>query len=498
VGGVLVAARDATARRRAEQELRESSERFRGLFDNAAVGMAVLDGLRIRAVNPAVTAMLGYTPDELVGQECMAVTHPDDHAAELPALREVLAGVRHHVWLSKRYIRKDGSVCFADLWFQAVRYGGPHPESVAVIIDRTEQRKVEAQFRQSQKMEALGQLAGGVAHDFNNLLTIIVGNLEMIRLPEGDPNRVLVEAVAAAAARAGTLTRKLLGFARRQPVTAKPVDLAQVVADTASVLSRTIDPRVRVETAVAPRLPQVTADPGAVQQALLNLCLNARDAMPAGGTLTISAEVTAVSDKKGRFVRLSVTDTGTGMTPEIKARVFEPFFTTKPEGQGTGLGLPMVDQTARQFGGWVECESAVGVGTRFDLYLPATEPNGAGPVLVMDDDDTVRAVAVAVLESAGYSVSEAADAAAGLARAAESRPAVIVLDLNLPDRRGAELLAAVRAGAPGVPLVLLSGDVLPGDELPAGVTAAVPKPFARDELLSAVRSATRPVNGQTG
>ncbi|MFO0850032.1 MAG: PAS domain S-box protein [Gemmataceae bacterium] len=491
VGGVLVVAQDVTERRRTDRVAREAEELYHGLFQNAAVGMAVLDGLRIISANPALCAMLGYTPAELIGQECVAITHPEDHATELPALREVLAGVRPHVRLAKRYVRKDGSVCWADLWFQAVRdTGGPHPQTVAIVVDRTEQRRLEEQFRQSQKMEALGQLAGGVAHDFNNLLTVIHGTLEMIALPADDPNRSLMDAVAAAAARAGTLTRKLLEFARRQPAAVRPVDLARVIADTTAVLARTLDPRIRLDARVAADLPPVTADPGTVQQALLNLCLNARDAMPDGGTLTVAAEL--CDDPPGghreRYVRLTVADTGTGMPPEVKARIFEPFYTTKPVGQGTGLGLPMVDRTVRQFGGWVECESAPGEGTRFDLYLPAA-PSPADTVLVVEDDDTVRAVAVAVLQGAGLQVTEAADATAAGAALARNRPAAIVLDLNLPDRQGADLLAAVRAAAAGVPIVVLSGELIEGDAPPPGAVAAVPKPFNKSQLLSAVRRA---------
>ncbi len=292
-------------------------------------------------------------------------------------------------------------------------------------------------------MEAVGQLAGGIAHDFNNLLTVILGRLDLIAVPTGDANARHVETATRAAARAAELTAQLLGFARRRPIRLLPVDPRAVLTGMADILHRTIDPRIQVRVEADDDAPAALADAGALEQILLNLCLNARDVMPEGGTLTLSAARARVlpggagwcaEARPGDFVRIGVADTGGGMSDDVKARIFEPFFTTKPPGKGTGLGLAMVYGILTQHAGWVTCESAPGRGTRFDLYFPegvappAPAPSAAPvfalAVLVVDDEPGIRAFTRAVLERDGCAVDEADTTAAGLdrVRAAPVRP----------------------------------------------------------------------------
>jgi CheY-like chemotaxis protein len=358
-------------------------------------------------------------------------------------------------------------------------------------------------------MEAVGRLAGGIAHDFNNLLTVVLGNLELVRCGAAEAEAAeLLRATERAARHAADLTKQMLGFARRQPLRTAPVELNGLVRDALDLLRRSIDPRITVRFSPDPNLRPVAADPGQVQQIVMNLCLNARDAMPDGGTLSVeTADADAPGTDGRHFVRLSVSDTGAGMTDEVRAKVFDPFFTTKGIGQGTGLGLAVVYGVAKAHGGLVEVTSAPGAGSRFDVYLPrgaASEdrapdrapaahdfPRGNGEtVLVADDEAAVCDLARAALEMAGYRVLVAADGAAAVDQFQKANGAVklAVLDASMPKLTGRQVFEALRQLDPGVKVLFASGYYVggPSADDPPG-TRRLNKPYVPSELAATVQ-----------
>jgi PAS domain S-box-containing protein len=536
--------RDVTDRKRAEDDLRRSEELFRGIFQGTAAGVSLTDPAgRFVSVNPAFAAMLGRSADELRQLTPKDVTHPDDWAVQEPLFAEVLAGTRDRLFFPKRYVRPDGAVVYAELSLAAVRGAdGGYEYGLGVSLDVTERQRLEEQLRQSQKMEAVGQMAGGVAHDFNNLLTGLIGNLALVDFPAGDPNRPLVAAAEQAAARAADLTRKLLGFARRNQLVIGPVAPAAAFDEVAGLLRRTLDPRIEIGTAVATGCGPVLADPTLLNQAVLNLCLNARDAMAEGGTLTLSATPVEVTEgdaagrpdaRPGHFIRVSVADTGSGMTDAVRARAFEPFYTTKGVGKGTGLGLPMVHGIVKQHQGWVECATAPGTGTRIDLYLPpapaaATQPwvppravpeNNGGrlsslapwpagrglaadtpppvaalkdrTILLVDDEAMIRALGRAVLERSGFRVLTAEDGAEAVEVFDRERANVdlVIMDVTMPRMSGRDAYRELVRLDPEARVLFSTG--YSAEELAEldGAVGLLNKPYRPDELLAAVAEA---------
>jgi PAS domain S-box-containing protein len=372
---------------------------------------------------------------------------------------------------------------------------------------QTELEQAREALRQSQKMEAMGQLTGGVAHDFNNLLTPIVGSLDRLqRKGVGDGrDRRLIDGAMQSAERATTLVQRLLAFARRQPLQAMAVNVGALVQGMAELVASTSGPRVRVELDIAPDLPPALADANQLEMAILNLAVNARDAMPDGGTLTVTAEVDTVGPdhrsklKPGRYVRLSVTDTGTGMSPEVLARAIEPFFSTKGIGKGTGLGLSMVHGLAAQLGGALTIASQPGLGTNVELWLPASEQAashrehanspaataGAGTVLLVDDEALVRASTADMLADLGYAVIEAGSAEEALRLVREGlAPDLLVTDHLMPGMTGIELAREVRRSRHGTPVLIVSGYAET-----EGIAPDLPrltKPFRQADLAASV------------
>ena len=521
--------RDISGRKRAEEALRQSEELFRGIFENAAAGVTLTDALgRFVAVNPAFAALLGRSPDELVGRSPGDFTDPADWADQWPVHQDMLSGARDNYQYRKRYVRADGSEVWTELSVAAVRdQNGAFLYGLGVTVDLTDRLRLEEHLRQAQRMESVGQLAGGIAHDFNNLLTGVLGNLALIDLPAGDPNRARVATAERAANRAAELTRKLLGFARKNQLMVAAVRVEDVVTEVVDILRHTFDPRIEIAVELNDR-DRVSADATLLNQALMNLCLNARDAMPEGGRLSIRTETVTVATeaaatnpdaRPGSFVRLTVEDTGSGMPAEVRARVFEPFFTTKPVGHGTGLGLAMVHGIVRQHHGWLACDSAPGRGTRFEVYLPvagppaggsvgvrrvATErrlpadttmppPGGAGShtILLVDDEELIRELGRSVLESAGYRVLEAGDGADAIEvfRREHEGITLVVLDLMMPRVSGRDTFHAMTAIAPDVRVLFSSGYSTDDLSDVTGSLGMLAKPYRPNELLAAVRSA---------
>jgi PAS domain S-box-containing protein len=401
--------------------------------------------------------------------------------------------------------------------------------AVAAVMDVTEQRRVEVQLQHAQKLEAVGKLAGGVAHDFNNLLTVITGNLELVRetvrdaLPPGDPTHADLDEIGRAAERARTLVRQLLAFSRKQPLRPHAVDMGVLVSDSARLLRRLLGAEIQLAVHVTDGPTTVLADPSQLDQVVMNLAVNARDAMRtaahghdgAGGTLEMWVEPAALAPDEARawgdlapgpYVRLVVRDSGHGMDPDTQAHAFEPFFTTKPAGAGTGLGLATVHGIVRQAGGAVRLDSAPGQGTRVTVLLPAAEPAaaaaasvgtrerrtvaaGRGGVLLVEDENAVRAIARRMLERGGYEVFEARHGRDALLlwRAYRDSIAVVVSDLRMPEMGGRELVAALHADAPELPVVFTSGYTDDGAvDSPGAHQAFVAKPFTSDGLLDAI------------
>jgi PAS domain S-box-containing protein len=419
--------------------------------------------------NPAAERLFGFTEAEVLGKhpfEVIVLPQSQPQVADIFA--RLAAGDMNAHDLAEN-VTRDGRIIVCE-WFNTplVDSAGQVVGCLSLAADITEKRSLEQQLRQSQKMEAVGQLAGGVAHDFNNLLTIISGSSELLllKMPAGDPSRSLVEEIHRAGERSASLTRQLLVFSRKQVIQPRVLDLDAVVVDAEKLLRRVLGEDVRLETALRPLSGKVKADSGQLEQVLMNLAVNARDAMPTGGRLTIETAEAELSEdyarlhsgvRPGPYILLAVSDTGTGMTAEVKARIFEPFFTTKEAGKGTGLGLAVVHGIVKEAGGHVGVYSEVGRGTTFKVYLPrVNEPTRAGKspsdiqparggtetILLVEDEDGVRALSRHVLQGYGYKVLEAADGNEALRIASRQGPIqLLVTDVVMPGGLGGRHLA---------------------------------------------------------
>ena len=472
------------------------------------------DGL-YRSVNPAWTDAFGFTPTELIGMRFDTLVHPADVAAVQDCLARLIKGVVIRDF-DLRLRAKDGA--YRSYNWHCMPEDG---EIYAAGRDVTERKLLEEQLRQSQKMEAVGQLTGGLAHDFNNLLTGIIGGLELIqtRVAQGRINELdrYITAAQGASKRAAALTHRLLAFSRRQTLDPRPTEINRLISGMEELIARTVGPTVAVEVVVAGGLWNTLVDQNQLENALLNLCINARDAMPDGGRLTIETgnrwlDRRAARDRElppGQYVSLCVSDSGTGMTPEVIARAFDPFFTTKPIGQGTGLGLSMIYGFVRQSGGQVRIYSEIGRGSMVCLYLPryigdaeheedrrdaAVPPRAeqGETVLIVDDEPTVRMLITEVLEDLGYRAIEASDGAAGLhALQSDVRIDLLVTDVGLPGgMNGRQVADAGRALRPDLKVLFITGyaenAVVSHGHL-APDMQVMTKPFSLDELASRIK-----------
>jgi len=502
-----------------DERLAATSELLRGVLDSSPVALIAMDtDLRVLLWNESAAQLFGWTPEETLGQlNPIAI---GVNATESRAMREEIE--REGRILSHRTVRarKDGSRAEIVVAGAILRGAdGARAGYMLVASDLSERNRLEAQLRQSQKMEAVGQLAGGVAHDFNNVLTVIASYSEILLVntpPDSKAYEPLNE-IKAASDRAAALTRQLLAFSRRQLLQPRILDLNESVTNVSRMLRRVIGEQVKLETRFAPNLGRVCADPGQVEQILMNLAINARDAMPNGGRLVIetaNAELDrtfalqhATPMRPGDFVSMVVSDTGEGMTPEVREHVFEPFFTTKDPGKGTGLGLSTVHGIVEQSGGSIFVYSEPGRGTTFKIYLPRVmddEPRALDPVastpsrggtetiLLVEDEEAVRKVSRAILANAGYTVIEARNGKEAVGRLTDGSNEIdlVVTDVVMPEMGGPALRREMRDRRIDKPIVYMSGyarATLTSAALSEENAAFIEKPFSAPALLACVR-----------
>ncbi|WP_457311542.1 ATP-binding protein [Sphingomonas sp. UYAg733] len=507
----------ATLERQVEERTRERDRTWQNSQDLLAV---VADG-RIIAANPAWTTILGWQPDEVVGRDRLAFSHPDDQVSGDAAYRRAQAGMLRQY--ENRVRHKDGSYRWVS-WVASSGEGRVYASGRHISAEKEAQIQLEGtqeQLRQAQKMEAVGQLTGGIAHDFNNLLTAISGSLELmqVRVAQGRSSEIprYVDVAQQAARRAAALTHRLLAFSRRQTLDPRPISINRLIAGMDDLLRRSVGPTIELETVGAGGLWTTLLDPNQLENALLNLCINARDAMAGEGRITIETANTWLDRKSaqdrdlppGQYVTLCVTDTGSGMDAATIERAFDPFFTTKPLGEGTGLGLSMIYGFVRQSGGQVRIYSELGQGTTMCLYFPrangpddgaeaetaSTErlPTASGEtVLVVDDEAAVRMLITDVLAEHGYHALEAGDGPAGLAILESSaRIDLLITDVGLPKgMNGRQLADAARIHRPDLKILFITGyaenAVIGNGHLDPGMHILT-KPFAMDALGGRIR-----------
>jgi len=509
---ILSQARDVTKRRVVERSLAETSRTLETLVAASPTAVVALDlEGRVTLWSPGAAQLFGWTAEETLGRRSPLRKADDFGRAFFERYFEhgpvVEEGARP---------RKDGTL--VDISLSSIPLhdtNGAVKGVIGVFLDITERKLLEERLRQAQRLESVGQLAGGVAHDFNNLLTAIRGYAYLALARAGDDQelRANLDEIARAGESATELTRKLLAFSRRQTLQLTTFDLNRTVAESTSLLSRVLGEHIRIDTSFLRGSCVVTADPGQIEQVLMNLAVNGRDAMPEGGTLTIEtdrvelddADANALEVERGPHVVLRVSDTGAGMDAETAAHAFDPFFTTKPVGQGTGLGLATVYGIVRQSGGAITIESTPGCGTRVQVCLPegssgslpdgqaerGEAPRGRERILLVEDEEAVRRLTTQLLQAQGYEVVEAAGPSQALELAADTAIDLLATDITMPDMDGTELAARLRDRRPGLPVLFLSGypRVASLDAaLAPAQTSFLQKPYDLKELALAVRA----------
>lgn len=512
VEGVVVNARDVTERKHVENALREANQTLRAVIHTSplAIYSTDLEG-RVKSWNRAAYRTFGWAEWELLDQPMPQFL---DNVEEVLRIRlEHAARAETDIGVQTRCRRKDGSLLDVNIWSAMLRDGsGTVKGIVDVVADVTERKRLEEQLHHSQRLEAVGRLAGGVAHDFNNLLMVISGYSQLLveEIPAGHRAHIDLEQVMKAADRAGDLTKQLLAFSRRQVVSPRIVNLNALVNDMERMLRRVIGEDIRLNTALDPDLKRVHADSGQLEQVVLNLALNARDAMASGGTLSIRTANARIdeaytrkhlSPQPGDYVVLDIGDSGSGISPEIQAHLFEPFFTTKERGKGTGLGLSTSYGIVKQSGGEITFTSEPGSGTTFSIYLPvagvqadAVEPQrghsvtrGTETILLVEDDEAVRRVIETILVRTGYRVLCAAtpQEAAGILSTQSGKIDLMITDVVMPGMSGPDLAEKMLSISPGLRVLYVSG-YMDSNTRPKS-DAFLQKPFTAEALASKVR-----------
>jgi hypothetical protein len=522
VPAVRRALREAAERKsrlQAETALERREKLFLALSENTLDVVAVLDQHgTILYLSSSAGRMFGFAPEELIGASAFASIHEEDRPAAQRELEHCIATPATTTTSKFRLRHKDGSWRHVETICQS-RLADPAIGGVVVNLrDMTEHWRLEEQLRQSQKMEAVGQLAGGVAHDFNNILTVIQGHASLLRNGPAlaETQLLSVEQIYRAAERAAGLTRQLLTFSRRQIMQFKPLDLNAVLGNLTLMLGRLLGEDIALQFNYAPGEPWAQADVGMIEQIIVNLAVNARDAMPKGGRLTISVSVLELGPedlpkhpdgRAGRFVCLTISDTGSGIAPEVLPRIFEPFFTTKPVGKGTGLGLATVYGIVKQHDGWVAAESQVGQGTTFRVFLPAlartpqtgpaapeeTAAGGTETILVVEDEFLLRELMTTVLTTLGYRVIEAASGVKALEIWQQHKHDIdlVLTDIIMPEgMTGRDLVERIHQEKPELKAIYTSGyssDIVGKSFLLQEGVNYLQKPFVPQKLARTVR-----------
>ena len=517
---------DITDRKRSEEALFKSEERFSKAFRNNPLAISIsteAEG-RYLDVNDAFLDLLGYSRKDVIGRTAAELRfwgEPLDRMELLRQLKEEERVAKHQM----RYRTAKGEIREAEVWVELIELDG-QPCLLAITRDITEIKKLEAQFRQAQKMEAVGRLAGGVAHDFNNILSIIMGysDLSLEEIAEDAPVKRYLSEIKKASQRAALLTRQLLAFSRQQVVFPKILDLNDVVRNVTTMFLRLVGEDIEVEFRPGSAIGSVKADPGQIEQILMNLVVNARDAMPTGGRIIIETGISELDEsftslhagaRVGKYVVLRVSDTGCGMDEPTRSQIFEPFFTTKALGKGTGLGLSTVYGIVKQSEGYISVYSELGQGTTFKIYFPrlrdkaeelgmhreeADPPRGSETILVVEDDKILRGLAVKLLLEGGYRVLEAEDAEHALKTLSDPATEIDLLltDIVMPGKSGVELLAQANVVRPNLRAVFMSGyanDLMAQHGVLMREESFLEKPFTKRSLLLKVYSALHRESG---
>jgi two-component system cell cycle sensor histidine kinase/response regulator CckA len=528
----IVLSMDVTERMAAEAALDESNAILSAVVDDSPLAIVIAaPDLTINRWNGAAVQLFGWTAEEAIGQSLLMLI-PEDRRLEFIAQRTRLDEGALVTNFDTQRLRRDGSVRDVNISKSALHTNGKLNGFVSIFSDSTERKRLEAQYRQAQKMEAVGQLAGGVAHDFNNLLTVIISYSQMLLadIAEDSSSRADVHEIKRAAERAALLTKQLLAFSRQQVLRPQILDLNLVIGELEQMLRRLLREDIGIVLTLDPALGAVAADPGQIEQIVMNLVVNARDAMPNGGRLSIeTANMTFESPyplhetgaqlEAGAYVVIAVTDSGTGMSPQVQARIFEPFFTTKRVHEGTGLGLSTVYGIVKQSGGYIAVYSEVGHGTTFKIYLPRVDspadsrslddgasmraPKGGETVLIVEDDSALRTVACRALQQCGYEVIVASDGAEALEQCSrhEGGLELVVTDMVMPEMSGVELAESIALRYPEIKVLLMSGytrDETARRGIASERYAFLEKPFTPAKLAAKVRELLDGGRSRTG
>ncbi|MBI5664817.1 MAG: response regulator [Nitrospirae bacterium] len=503
-------------------ELRQSEKFIKNILESVGEGFIVIDKeYRILSANRAFCEYVQTPGEDVIGKRCYEVSHyvnkPCYEKGEECPVRYTFETGKPHTVIHTHY-DKDGKSSYVEIRSFAMKNESGETISVIELInDITEKKKLESQLRQAQKMEAVGLLAGGVAHDFNNILTAVVGygNLLKMKMKEDDPLRHNVTQILASVERGANLTHSLLAFSRKQVMNPRPVNFNTIVESVYKLLKRLIGEDIELKTLLTDEDVTVMADSGQIEQVLMNLATNARDAMPGGGSLTIETERTELSGEyvighgfgvTGTYVQISVTDTGTGMDEATKAKLFEPFFSTKEVGKGTGLGLAMIYGIIKQHNGYVNVYSELGEGTTFKIYLPVIKAKieehkqaeiissvgGTETILIAEDDEAARVLTKTVLQEFGYTVIEAKDGEDAVEKFMGNKNKIdlLVLDVIMPRKSGPEAYNEIKKSMPGIKAVFISGyttDAIHKKRLLEDNINFVSKPFSPQVILQKIR-----------
>lgn len=506
-----------------DTELGAGETLFRTIFNQAGsgIGLVDLETGYIQECNPALAAMLGYTVEELAGRTVASISHQDDQVLDEKYGRELIEGKRQRFQMEKRYLRKDGRLLWGLLTAAVVQTPrGVTPFVIGMVEDITERKEAQAQWQRAQRMESIATMAGGMAHYLNNLLMPIIMGTDLLKTMHSDKaSHTVIDGIRASANRGAELVKKVLSSARGVKVERVAVSIPALFDEVASIIRNTFPNRISFESHIDGDVRPVSGDPSQLSQVLLNLCVNARDAMPEGGKLELLAQKEVLQEPSGKldpgvYMVISVRDTGVGMTADVIERILDPFYTTKEVGKGTGLGLPTSVGTVRSHGGALDVQSEEGQGSVFEVYLPAAaedegvgeddagpaEAGGSGAdrlrekILIVDDEEMILNVTRHALESVGYSVLVADNGTEAMRRfrAEKSRISLVISDVMMSGMSGPELVSELRKLEPDIPIIAVSGvSGFKGRQCAESMQAArfLPKPFSVDALLKTVQQA---------